>query len=166
MQTRNLPFVAPLFALGLLATVVVGPPLIKVERVTGATGAPTPGAVLLVEGSHHQYTNLPMVTGRAEGIRDGKRISKAIRLTPTASKERFGVAPQWEAGTAWVLVFTVAESGHSKDFGTAEAYVAISKAGEIVAIEHPKQANARGDKYGRQVTAQEIDGALAALAAR
>jgi hypothetical protein len=107
-----------------------------------------------------------MVTARAEGMRDGKRVTRPLRLTPTSSRERFGVAPQWEAGTAWVLVFTVAEPGHSKDFGTVEAYVAISKAGEIVAIEHPKQTNASGHKYGRQVTAQEIDGALAALAAR
>ena len=157
---------SPLAVVALASTVLFGPPHIEVKRVTDAANAPTPGAVLVVEGSHHQDTNLPMVTGRAEGTRGGKRISKPLTLTPTASKEIFGVARQWEAGTPWVLVFTVVEPGHSKDFGRVEAMVRIDAKGAIVGIDHPRQRNERGATYGRAVTPAEIDAALGTLATR
>ncbi len=165
MHTRTLPAIAPLFALGFLVTALIGPPHIKVEQVTDARQAPTPGAVLAVTGDHHQDSNKPAVTGRAEGMQGGKRIARAITLTPTKSKNQFGVARQWDAGSPWVLVFTVEQGDHG-EFGAAEALVKVDAAGKIVSIDYPKQTNARGDKYGRRATPREIDLALTSLGSR
>ncbi len=163
MRIRPFRLAAPLVAVSLLAAAVFGPPHIKVERVTDAKHAPTPGAVLLVVGDHHQDSNTPAVTGRAEGSRGGRRMSKAITLTATSTKGRFGVTRQWDAGSEWVLVFTVAQGDHG-EFDVAESLVKVDATGKIVAIDYPKQRNARGDQYGRRATAGEIDAALATLA--
>lgn len=164
MRFRALRPAAPVFAMTLLIAAMFGPPHIKVEQVTDAKHAPTPGAVLLVVGDHHQDSNRPAVTGRAEGVRDGRRMSKPITLTATSTKGRFGVTRQWNAGSPWLLVFTVAQDDHG-DFGAAESVVKVDAAGKVVAIEYPKQRNARGDQYGRRATPAEIDAALTTLAA-
>lgn len=164
MRFRAVRPAAPFVAVSLLVAAVIGPPHIRVEQVTDAKYAPTPGAVLLVVGDHHQDSNKPAVTGRAEGLRDGRRVSKPVTLTATSTKGRFGATRQWDAGSPWLLVFTVDQGDHG-DFGAAESVVKVDAAGKIVAIEYPKQRNARGDQYGRRATPAEIDASLTTLAA-
>ncbi len=126
---------------------------------------PVPGAVLVVTGDHHQDDHLPQVTGRAEGVRGGKRITQPITMTPTKERGKFGVTKQWANGTPWVLVFTVVQEGHG-DGMAAEGMVKVDAAGRIVAIEHPKGRNTRGDRFPRRATDKEIGDALASMGER
>ncbi|MBA2291084.1 MAG: hypothetical protein H0W15_01365 [Gemmatimonadales bacterium] len=164
-----LPTIRPFLSLAALALLaaapLLGPPHIKVEQVGRDVPVPTPGAVLRVTGDHHQDNNEPTVTGRAEGLRNGKRITLPLVLTPTSTHGQFGVSTQWTAGTPWVLVFTVAQEGHG-EFGTAEGVVRVDARGAIVGIDHPKATNARGDRYGRRITDKEVNAALGHPAGR
>ncbi|MEO5825581.1 MAG: hypothetical protein ABIR59_06810 [Gemmatimonadales bacterium] len=156
----------PLATFALVAAApLLGPPHIKVERVGKDVPAPTPGAVLRVTGDHHQDSNKPTVTGRAAGMRNGKRISKALVLTATSKHGQFGVATQWEIGTPWVLIFTVTQDGHGS-FGAVEAMAQVDARGVINGIDHPRQTNAQGYTYGRVITEKEIALALRQLAGR
>ena len=151
-------------AAGLLLTAaaLLGPPRILVTEVKGA--APTPGAVLAIEAHHHTDEANPDVSARAIGLRGTERITKNIALTATSVGTRYGVTKQWENGTAWVLVFTIKQGDHAQ-FNTAEAMVKVDATGRIVGIVTPGAENARGDRYPRALTAEEIEAALNALRA-
>ncbi len=148
-------------ALVLGAAASFGPPRITVTEVTGAP--PTPGAVLALHAEHHTEEENPQVTGRAIRMRGTARETKDLTLTPAADKGRFGVTRQWEAGTAWVLVFTVKQGVGDAHHGTAESLVKVDAAGRIVGIEAPGGQNARGDRFPRALTEREIDDALRSL---
>jgi hypothetical protein len=137
-----------------------GPPNIKVEAVTNPAGAPVPGAVFMITGRHHVSPDQVTVSGRAEGIVAGKRITQALTLTPTGSAGVYAVTRQWAAGQPWVLVFTVSASVHEAD-GIAEAVVRLGVDGRVLGIDYPMGRLAGGTPWPRRVTASEIDAALA-----
>lgn len=137
-----------------------GPPRVTVREVTGAP--PVPGAVLEVVAEHHTDEEHPQVTGRAIGQRGSERVSKPLILTLSGTKGRYGVTRQWEAGTAWVLVFTVRQGEHG-EHGTAESLVKVDATGRVVGIQPASERNARGDTYPRAFTEREVETALAAV---
>jgi hypothetical protein len=144
------------------AALFFGPPSVTVEVVTNPDRAPIQGAVLMVTGRHHGEP--APVTGRAEGLVAGKRISRPLTMTAGRSTGLYGVTRQWESGQPWVLVFTVAEAVHDSN-GVAEAMVPVGADGRIGRIESPM------GKWGttpwpRRVTQAEIDAALERLAVR
>jgi len=146
----------------LAAATLFGPPSITVTEVTGTP--PTPGAVLAISTTHHTEEAEAQVSARAITMRGSERVTREIVLTKASAAGRYGVARQWEAGTPWVLVFTVKQGDHG-DHGTAESLVKVDAAGKIVAIEKVMARNARGDVYPRAATDAEITRALAALGA-
>ena len=112
---------------------LAGPPSIKVTMVTDPTAAPTPGAVLAIEAHHHMDGEPLVVTGRMEGLVAGRRVSRPLVVTPTKERGHFGVTPQWEVGTPWVLVLATGMGEH----GTAVALVRVNAAGRVTGIEVP-----------------------------
>ena len=151
-----------LAAVASVATLIFGPPNIKVEAVTNPAAAPVKGAVFMVVARHHVSPDNIQVTGRAEGVVAGTRISRALTLTAAASPGVYGVTPQWDAGQPWVLVFTVSSKEHDPD-GVAEAAVRLSADGRVLGIDYPMAKLANGYPWPRKVTAKEIDTALAAM---
>ena len=145
-----------------LTAVLFGPPSIKVEAVTNPTTAPVPGAVFMITARHHLSTEGVEVTGRAEGVVAGKRVSRALTLAPTASAGVYGVTRQWEAGQPWVLVFAVSSKAHEPG-GVAEAVVRLSAAGQVMGIAYPMGKLDSGYPWPRRATAHEVDSALAGL---
>lgn len=154
----RLAAVTTLAAAGLL----FGPPSIKVEPVTNPATAPVKGAAFMIVARHHQSADSVAVTGRAEGIVAGARVTRVLTLTPTERHGVFGVTRQWDAGQPWVLVFTVAGKVHEEG-GLAEAVVRVSKAGEVLGIDYPMGKLAGGYPWPRKATPEEIDSALTSM---
>lgn len=146
-------------------SLLFGPPSIKVEAVATPATAAVKGAVFMITGRHHVSADEIRLTGRAEGIVNGKRVSQLLTLTPAGAPSTYGVTRQWAAGQPWVLVFTVLAAVHDSD-GVAEATVQIAADGHVVKIDYPMGKIAGGYPWPRRAAGKEIDAALAALAKR
>ena len=144
---------------------LLGPPNIKVEAVTNPATAPVKGAVFMITGRHHVSAEAITVTGRAEGIVAGKRLTRNLTLTPAGSAGVYGVTRQWDAGQPWVLVFTVTALAHGSD-DVAEAAVRIAADGHVLGIDYPMGTLASGYPWPRRLAENEIDAALTAMAPR
>lgn len=148
----------PIAVLATLAAATwFGPPRITVREVVGTP--PTPGAVLELRTEHHTDEEKPEVTGRAIGMQAGSRIAVALTIAESRTKGLYGVTPQWEKGSPWVLVFTVRQ-GPNGSHGSAESLVKVNAAGSIVGIETPGGENARGDRSPRALRPAEIEAAF------
>jgi hypothetical protein len=151
-------------ALGTFGTTALfGPPRITVRQVTDPSSAP-PGAVLLIEGIHHDEMGKLLVTGRAEGLRQGQRIERPLTLN-RIDDGHYSVTRQWSAGMPWVLVFAV-EQGEHASHGVAEAMVQVSAEGKIIGIEHRQPAWIANSSEPRRISSREIGDALSRLAVR
>ena len=142
---------------------LLGPPHITVRTVPAGTDGLPSDAALLVQGEHHSDRELLTVTGRAEGVQDGKRVTRALALVPRGKSE-YVVRRQWSRDTPWVLVFT-AEQGPDGRHGVAEAMVKVNADGAVTGIDHPKAAWTERNQP-RRLTEREIRAALASLGAR
>lgn len=137
------------------AHLVLGPPHITVRPVTAA-GVTT----FELDVEHHTAPEDLTVTGRAEGVRAGKRVSIPLTITRT-SIGHFAVARQWDAGAAWVLVFS-AEQGPNGTHGVVEGIVSLESSGAVKKIEYTTPGFSLLKKPTR-VDAAHIDRALADL---
>jgi hypothetical protein len=142
-------------------TVAFGPPRISVREVTDRAAAPA-GAVLLVDGRHHADGDPLTITGRAEGTRDGRRVTVPLTLV-NAGAGRYGVTRQWTVGVPWVLVLAAGE-GNNGAHGVAEALVRINAAGAIVGIDYPAAGWIGKTNSPKRTTEREIEAALSSLA--
>lgn len=158
---HTLPKVFVIAALSWAAT--FGPPRISVKEVTPADKAPA-GAVLLVEGHHHQDAAALAITGRAESMQNGRRITMPLVLVD-AGNGRFSVARQWSAGTPWVLVLAAGD-GNPDAHGVAEALVKIDAAGKVVGIDYPPAGWIAATSKARLTSAEDVAAVLATLASR
>ena len=149
-------------AIAFCAALLFGPPNIKVKAVTNPAAAPIKGAVFMITARHHVSPDGIVVSGRAEGIVAGKRVSHRLTLTPGASAGVYGVTRQWDAGQPWVLVFAVSATEHESD-GVAEAAVRVAPDGRVLGIDYPMGKLASGYPWPRKMTATEIDAALTAM---
>lgn len=140
-----------------------GPPRIQVTEVTPGRAAPA-GAVFLVEGHHHQESATLSITGRAEGMKNGQRISTPLTLVP-AGGGRFAVTRQWTTGTPWVLVLAAGE-GDNGAHGVAEALVKIDAAGKLVGIDYPAAGWIGKSDTPRRASADDISAVLVTLASK
>ncbi len=154
-----------LAAIASSAALLFGPPNIKVEAVSHPAAAPVKGAVFMITARHHVSPDQVVVTGRAEGVVDGKRATLRLTLTAAASPGVYGVARQWGAGRPWVLVFTVSTTAHDSN-AVAEAVVRVAADGHVLGIDYPMGKLAGGYPWPRKVTPSEIDAALGAMATK
>lgn len=146
-----------------LAAGAFGPPQLNVTEVRGTP--PVAGAVLLLEGHHHTDEPEADVSGRAITVRNGERVTRDLALARYGAAGRYAVTRQWDAGTPWVLLFSIRQGDHD-DFNQADVLVQVDATGRILAIEKLMQDNPRGGRFQRKATDAELRAALAAVGLR
>ena len=140
-----------------------GPPHIVVKPVTDPASAPA-GAVFLLEGEHHSETDLLTLTGRAEAIVNGKRVTKPLMLVKS-SGGHYSVTKQWDAGAPWILVIA-AEQGEHGSHGVAEALVKIDATGKVMSIDYPTAGWEGKNFTPKRTSAAVIEAALTRMVAQ
>jgi hypothetical protein len=141
------------------APAFAGPPWISIELPANPLDPTTRGAFLLVHTFHHDKTVRMLVEGRAEGLVDGQRKRIELDFDRTSRDGVLALRQSWPREGNWVLVITL--EPHSA--GGATALVGIDD-GEVRSIRVPTQTKDERT-WPRQVTPQDIDGALRQLAA-
>ncbi len=147
-------------AVSLAGITAFGPPRITVRQVTDSVAAPA-GAVLLVEGRHHADGDPLRITGRAEGLRNGKRVTVPLTVI-SAGNGRFSVTRQWTAGSPWVLVLAAGESNDGAH-GVAEALVRVAASGSIIGIDYPAPGWIGQSNTPKRTSDREIEALLTTL---
>ena len=165
MRTSTITRTHRLFAAGAVAALALfGPPQIHVRAATaGAPGVPA-GAALLVEVRHHDDHGGVTVTGRAEGMKGGKRVTQPLTLTGTG-KGAYALTRQWAVGSPWVLVLS-AEQVEGGSHGLSEALVKVDSRGAIVSIEHPRGSIVAKGAAVDRIGEKDVSAALASLSHR
>lgn len=138
-----------------------GPPHIKVREVP--TSASNGNAVFELDVVHHTTPEDMSVTGRAEGVRDGKRVTLPLTLAHKATGV-YAVTKQWDAGRPWVLVFSV-QQGPDGKHGVAEAVVSVDASGAVKKIDYLEPGFLQSTKQPLRVTKERVDDVLRELGA-
>lgn len=145
--------VVPMLAFS--AAVIAGPPHITVRPMPA-----TSETAFELEVEHHTEPGQLSVTGRAEGVRAGRRVSVPLTIV-RKDAAHFTVTRQWEKNAAWVLVFS-AEQGPKGSHGTAEAIISVEAGGNVQDVEYMKPV-VRKDGQQLAATTAGVDRALRAL---
>ncbi len=148
--------------LAVAASLAFGPPRVRVSEVTGTP--PTPGAVLALVTEHHTEEEDAQVTAEATTLRNGERSTRTLRIDKAARAGHYGVARQWDAGTPWVLVFTI-KQGPNGAHGTASAVVKVDAAGKVRGIDELIDRIDGPHRIPRGATKADIERALRELGA-
>lgn len=157
MSARILSVVAlPLLLLALPAS--AGPPWIAIELPANPHHASTRNASLLVRAYHHSTSIDVPITGVAQGIVKGQRVSLALQVRPTNQAGVYAVHTPLPKGGTWILALTLSQS---KD-DTATALVTVDAGGRVVAIDVPSDRTRDGWMVPRRVTDRDIEAALQA----
>ncbi len=141
----------------------MGPPRVHVAPVTDAALAAS-GAVLQIDGAHHDGVDALTVTGRMLITVDGRRNFKPMTLV-RRRPGHYTVTRQWPVGTPSVLVFA-AEQGPNGSHGVAEAIVAIDAKGAIVSTDYPAAGWITNTDIPKRLTDREVVSALSAIPVR
>lgn len=137
------------------ATASAGPPWISIELPGNPWDrAAAPDAYLLVHAFHHGTEVEAPLSGRAEGIVDGKRKTITLSFGKTSRPGVYSLKNQWGTTGRWVLVLTVTQ--HADD--VAEAVVQIAEDGSVK-VSVPTRPGREGN-FPRRVTVAEVDAAL------
>jgi hypothetical protein len=142
----------------LAAPALAGPPWISIELPANPHHASTRDASLLVRAYHHSTAIDVPITGIAEGIVDGRRVSLALQVRATNQPGVFAVQTPLPKGGTWVLALTLTESATA----TATALVTVDPRGRIVAVDVPADRTRDGWKVPRPVNGSDIEAALRA----
>ena len=152
---RSLALVAAL-SVTAFSTALAGPPWISIEYPANPFDRTSRDAFLTVRTYHHGDFQSRSVTGRAEGVVNGKRQSMALDIRPGSQPGMYVVRWQRPAVGRWVLVIN---SG-SQNIVDATAVVEISPTGGIAGVTVPTRNIGNGWIAPRAVAASEIDALL------
>ena len=158
MRHTLLRSIALVAALSLVAfsPALAGPPWISIEYPANPYDRTSRDAFLTVRTYHHGEFQSTTVTGRAEGVVNGKRQSMTLDIRPGSQPGMYVVRWQRPAVGRWVLVINSGTAGVSE----ATAVVEISPTGGVAGVTVPTKAIANGWIAPRAVLASEIDGLL------
>jgi hypothetical protein len=153
--------VRPLFLAATLTLVTAaagsaGPPWISVELPTNPHHASTRNATLLVRAYHHSTVINAPITGVAEGLVDGRRVSLPLELRPTSQPGVYALATPLPKGGTWIMAITLRESQEA----SATALVTVDPRGRIVGVDVPSNRSKDGWVVPRAVEKREIEAAL------
>jgi hypothetical protein len=155
MTARRLCLAAA-FTLTLSSAAHAGPPWISIELPANPHHASTRNATLLVRAYHHSASLNAPLTGTAEGIVDGRRVSLPLELRPTNQPGVFALTTPLPKGGTWIMAITVTESSTA----TATALVTVDPRGRIVAVDVPSTRSRDGWSVPSRVDAGDIEAAL------
>ena len=150
---------ATVVAAGLLSATpaFAGPPWISVELPSNPHEASTRGAFFLVHTYHHGTPMQFPLTGRAEGLVNGRRQTVQLEISATDKPGVYAVRYRPVSEGAWVLVFNL---GRGED-GSAGMLVTIGKQGQVASVEVPSRT-AEGGRWiiPRGITNDDVTRAL------
>ncbi|HUP21108.1 MAG TPA: hypothetical protein VM778_14320 [Gemmatimonadota bacterium] len=142
-------------SLWLAASAAAGPPWISVEIPANPHDRATRDALLVVRAYNHGTGTAYRVTGVAEGIVDGRRVSVPLAVARTNAAGVYAVArPDLVAGR-WVLVLRLSEGRTG-----ATALVPLDSRGEVAGARVPARRSGDGWMIPRDVTDADVDAAL------
>jgi len=131
-----------------VSSALAGPPWLTVEIRPH-------GDVLLLVHTFHHGTPAPIpLSGSAEGLVSGRRVSVPLRFESTSDPTAFAVARTWGSDGVWVV--NIASNG---EHGGAGAVVGLDREGEAAFVRFPR----RHDGVSRPATPREVDAMLRAL---
>lgn len=157
MPVRNLCLAAAL-TLALSSAAHAGPPWISIELPANPHHPSSRNASMLVRAYHHSASLNAPLTGTAEGIVDGKRVSLPLVLRPTNQTGVFAMTTPLPKGGTWIMAITVTASSTS----TATALVTVDPRGRIVAVDVPSSRTGDGWMVPRRVDGRDVEAALRA----
>lgn len=134
-----------------------GPPWISVELPANPLDRTTRGAFLLVHTFHHEMVMRNALTGRAEGLVNGKRQTITLTFDNTSRDGVRALRKSWPDGGVWVLVLSTGEHGD------ATALVGIGGDGKVRSVDVPTTMR-EGHTIPAQVSAADIDAMLTRMA--
>ncbi len=120
-----------------------GPPMLAIEAPARAFDKATKDAAVIVRASQCEAPITAAVTGRAEGVVDGKRVTLPLTMRVTSQEGAWAVTRQWPAEGRWILVFTV--DGHGRSTATATLDLKPASDGTLTS-----------DQVARRLTNDEI----------
>ena len=138
------------------STALAGPPWISIEYPANPFDRTSRDAFLTVRTYHHGEFQSKTVTGRAEGVVNGKRQSMALDIRPGSQPGMYVVRWQRPAVGRWVLVINTGTAALTE----ATAVVEISPSGGIAGVTVPTRNIGDGWIAPRAVAASEIDALL------
>jgi hypothetical protein len=133
-----------------------GPPWISVELPANPHHESTRNASLLVRAYHHSSPLVVSVTAVAEGIVDGRRVSRKLDLRATNQTGVYAVHSPLPTGGTWILAFTIAPSANA----SATALVTVDPQGRVVSVDVPADRMGDGWLVPRRVQQKDIEAAL------
>jgi len=136
------------------ALALKGPPWISIELPANPYDQDTRGAYLLVHAFHHGTPIGFPVSGRAEGLVDGRRRTVKLDFQATSRPGVYALRKQWPDEGEWSLVVSVTQGRDTE----AQALVQIS-GGEVIAVRVPTERRG-GTVVPRLLTQAEIEGSL------
>lgn len=134
-----------------------GPPWISVELPANPLDRTTRGAFLLVHTFHHEMVMRNALTGRAEGLVNGKRQTITLTFDNTSRDGVRALRKSWPDGGVWVLVLSTGEHGD------ATALVGIGGDGAVRSVSVPTVTR-EGHIIPAPVSAADIDAMLSRMA--
>jgi hypothetical protein len=156
MPARPFRRLALVAALSVIATpAFAGPPWISAEFPANPHETATRGAFLLVHTYHHGTPTEFRLSGTAEGLVNGRRLSVPLEIVATSRPGVYAVRFKPQGGGAWVLAFNLGERDG------AGMIVAVGKNGQPASAQVPSRT-AEGGRWiiPRTVTSDDIDSAL------
>lgn len=145
------------------STALSGPPWIAVEHPPSPYDRTTRDAFVLVHAFRHGQPVAYPVSGTAEGLVNGKRVTRTLQLSETSRTGVYALKKQWPDKGLWTLVLTV----HQSEEARATAIVELDRRGEVASVEVPMVRRAGYElAIPRDVTPSEIDRALRERARR
>jgi hypothetical protein len=142
------------------APATAGAPWISIEIPANPLNTETRGAFCLVRVYHHGNPAFYRLSGTAEGLVVGNRVSRTIELKETTIPGLWTVRYEPASEGAWVLVMRVGADAHA---GGATVLVTV-KDGQVIGATVPTRKDG-GNEWPREVTPGEVDGLLKAQVA-
>lgn len=134
-----------------------GPPWISVELPANPLDPTTRGAYLLVHTFHHDATTAEALTGRAEGMVNGRRQTITLTFENTSRAGVRALRKTWPDGGTWVLVLTTGQHGD------ATALVGIGSDGSVRSINVPTRRDGN-HTIPSKVSQADVEALLSRLA--
>ena len=159
MRVRHLiPALAVVAATVTATPAHAGPPWISVELPANPLDHTTRGAFLLVHTFHHEMQVRDALSGRAEGLVNGKRQTITLTFDNTSRDGVRALRKSWPDGGVWVLVLTTGEHGD------ATALVGIGSDGTVRSVNVPSVTR-DGHIIPAPVSPSDVDALLGRMAA-
>ena len=130
-----------------------GGPWISIETPVNPYDNATRGALLLVHTFHHGTPMDMPISGKAEGLVDGRRRSVAFTVDKSSHTGTYGVKRQWGDKGIWTLLITATPTEH---MGSIQAVVDVGADGAVERVDVPRTAQS----MPRMLTAAEIERGL------